>query len=71
MTMEVTNYLNPSFTTELFDKRLRMVNRGVQDLTRHFPAAVEIAANQACSIIASNNAVGVQHRDNLEDKVLS
>ena len=50
---------------------LHIVNDWVQDFGRSFPSSVEIATRQWASVVAVDDAVGVQHGDDFEHEVVS
>ena len=54
-----------------FDQGLRVVNRGMQELARVLPSPVEVYSHKRGSVIAVNDPVWIQDRNNFENEVLT
>jgi hypothetical protein len=57
--------------TELLKKVFRVVDSRMQELGWLVPPSVEVHPQGVASVIPSNHSVRVQHRNNLEDELLS
>ena len=71
MPMEVSEHQHFTLLNKSVNHLLRVVDRRVQHFGRRFPATVKVAASQGAAIVAVNDAIRVQHRYHLEDKVLA
>lgn len=68
--MDVTKD-NDLILTELLEQVLRVVDGRMQELGWLVPPSVEVDPQNIASVVPSYNSVRVQHRDNLEDELLS
>lgn len=59
------------FPVNTADHQLSVVDGRVQELVRELPLAIQVAAEQRTAVVTENHSVGVQHRNHLEDKVLT
>lgn len=54
---------------DVLDQLFAVVNCWLQRLGRELPAAVQVTAGQRTTVVSVNYAVGVEHRDDFEDKI--
>ena len=71
MAVQVAEQLDFTFFLKHLHHPLREVDRRVEVLARLHPPSVQVEAEQRAAVVAVDHAVGVQHRDDLEDVVLS
>ena len=71
MAVQVAEQLDFAFFLKHLHHPLRKVDRRVEVLARLHPPSVQVEAEQRAAVVAVDHAVGVQHRDDLEDVVLS
>ena len=70
MAVDVTKHYD-LILTELLEQVLRVVDGRMQELGWLVPSSVEVNAQGVASVVTSYNSVRIQHRDNLEDELLS
>ena len=68
MTMEVTEEENVTGFECAFHHQLRVVVYRVEFARRANPLPVEILAHKRASVVANDDAIRVEHRNNLKDK---
>ena len=71
VSMQVAKHDQSALLMDLLHQPLGVENGRVKGLVWSLPAAVQVATCQAASVIAVNDAVGVEHWDNFEYEVLS
>jgi hypothetical protein len=69
--VEVADKTDWPFVLGLFDESLGCVNSRVLFFIGVYPLAVEVDPQQVRAVVALNYAVGVEHRNNLENEVLA
>ena len=56
---------------DLLAQLFGVVDGGVQDFGRRFPATVQIAPSERTPIVTVDDAVRIEHGNDLEDEILS
>lgn len=69
--MKVSKDEQFSLLDKVVDHLLGVIDRGVEHFRWGLPSPIQIAPSQRASVVPVNDAVWVQHRDHLENKVLS
>lgn len=69
--MEITEHCKLPLLTELSDTLLGIVYCWMQHFAWSFPSSVQVTACQTASIVTIDNAVGVQHRYDFKNEILS
>ena len=69
--MHVTIHNEGTLLLEILDKALSLHDLRVKYLSRGLPSAIQVSSRQTASVVAVDYPVGVKHRNDLENELLS